>query len=286
MNISKQVSLFTNRAVAATIVSLALLAAPAGFAFASVTTTLSPTGNGNFSSWDGYSNDVNDSDPVDCEDSSADGNDNVSTSVVNERESVNLNESSIPNGSTITGVEVFVWDQAPTTAGGTYQTFVHNDDTNITTNSGVDLATTGTGVCTAKSQVIDVADFVKDSGTDLEIGVLKTATNGSKVWIGAIRAIVTYTPITIIASSGVGGSITPSGALEVDEGDDYPYTMAPSATYIIDDVEVDSVSSGRLNEYEFANVAVSHTIGATFEGGWTAPSVNSDNSSVSNPDTL
>jgi len=73
---------------------------------------------------------------------------------------------------------------------------------------------------------------------------------------------VTY---TITASAGLGGSISPDGAVVVGEGADQGFTITPDAGYHILDVLVDSVSQGAIGSYDFLSVDDDHTIAASFE---------------------
>ncbi len=69
---------------------------------------------------------------------------------------------------------------------------------------------------------------------------------------------------TITATAGANGSITPSGDVTVNKGDDQSFTITPNAGYHIDDVLVDGTSVGSVSEYTFTNVTDDHTIHATF----------------------
>ncbi|MFA6050699.1 MAG: hypothetical protein WC761_05920, partial [Candidatus Paceibacterota bacterium] len=87
---------------------------------------------------------------------------------------------------------------------------------------------------------------------------------------------------TITASAGAGGSISPSGAVSVDDTDDKTFTITPSSTYIVSDVLVDGGSVGMLNSYIFTTVILDHTIAASFIGGWSAPTDTDNDDGVSN----
>ncbi|MCX5814663.1 MAG: PKD domain-containing protein, partial [Proteobacteria bacterium] len=78
---------------------------------------------------------------------------------------------------------------------------------------------------------------------------------------------------TITASAGENGSITPSGAITVNQGTSQNYAITPSTGYQVADVLVDGVSVGAVSTYTFNNVAVSHTISATFT--YQLPTINS-----------
>jgi hypothetical protein len=69
---------------------------------------------------------------------------------------------------------------------------------------------------------------------------------------------------TITASSGTGGSITPSGSVTVTEGDSQSFTITPNSGYQIADVTVDGTSQGAVASYTFSNVTADHTIAASF----------------------
>lgn len=91
-------------------------------------------------------------------------------------------------------------------------------------------------------------------------GIAVTA--GQNTNVGEI--VLTRTNLTITASAGDGGSISPSGDVLVDSGADQIFTITPDANYILEDVLVDGVSQGAITEYTFPAVAENHTISATF----------------------
>lgn len=70
---------------------------------------------------------------------------------------------------------------------------------------------------------------------------------------------------TITASAGAGGSIDPSGAVQVTAGASQPFTITPNTGYHILDVKVDGISQGAQSSYTFVNVRADHTIEASFE---------------------
>jgi hypothetical protein len=69
---------------------------------------------------------------------------------------------------------------------------------------------------------------------------------------------------TITASAGIGGSITPTGAVSVVQGANQSFAIAASAGYTISNVLVDGISQGAVASYTFTNVAANHTISASF----------------------
>lgn len=69
---------------------------------------------------------------------------------------------------------------------------------------------------------------------------------------------------TITANAGTGGTITPSGAVSVAEGDSRSFTISPNSGYRISAVLVDGVSQSAISTYTFTNVTDGHTITASF----------------------
>ena len=68
----------------------------------------------------------------------------------------------------------------------------------------------------------------------------------------------------IIASAGSGGSISPSGTVTVNAGQNQGFTITANTNYHISDVSVDGSSVGTVSSYTFSNVQASHTISASF----------------------
>ena len=73
------------------------------------------------------------------------------------------------------------------------------------------------------------------------------------------------TSCTITASADAHGSISPSGAVTIDQGSDQSFAIVPAAApYHIEDVLVDGSSVGAVSSYTFTNVTGNHTIAASF----------------------
>lgn len=96
-------------------------------------------------------------------------------------------------------------------------------------------------------------------------------TGGCVVFVDNIKLTASggETPVapvtfTITASAGQGGSITPSGAVNVKKGTGQSFAIAPSEGYEIAEVLVDGVSVGQVSAYTFENVTEAHTIAAAF----------------------
>ena len=68
----------------------------------------------------------------------------------------------------------------------------------------------------------------------------------------------------IKASASAGGSITPSGIVEIKYGRDQSFTITPDTGYHVDDVLVDGISVGAVTTYTFAGVVAYHAISVSF----------------------
>lgn len=258
---------------------LSLLMLP-GLAHADTTAQLVPTGNGTYTSWSGDYTDVDEG----ISSSSCSSADAITSATGNARESYTVSLASIPNGSTITSVEILAEDRGDAGPGGTYSTFVRFNGTNSANSSSHTGGTAGGGCNGSRTDTFDVVDTVKTGATSLEIGVIKN--NTTSVRVGALAVVVTYTPVTytITSTAGAGGTITPSGATVVTGGANQSYVIAPSSGYVVSSVSVDAGASlGLLNSYTFSAVASSHMIDAFFDGGWSAPATYTGNNGVTNP---
>ncbi len=80
-------------------------------------------------------------------------------------------------------------------------------------------------------------------------------------------------PVTITATAGENGSITPNGEIEVFYGSNKEFEITPAEGYRIASVIVDAATENEANVteniidgvYTFVNVTANHTINATFE---------------------
>lgn len=69
---------------------------------------------------------------------------------------------------------------------------------------------------------------------------------------------------TITASAGEGGTIDPSGTVNVADGKSRTFTITPDEGYFLSDVKVDNKSIGPKTSYTFTNVKEDHSITAEF----------------------
>ncbi|MEY4731396.1 MAG: hypothetical protein RL681_342, partial [Candidatus Parcubacteria bacterium] len=191
----------------------------------------------------------------------------------------------IPAGAVINGIEVAVESQTSDsgcaigvnlswdgTNYATQQTFTLNSANTDTSHTFGASGSLWAGHTWVASDFSDANFVVRlqgvDPGTSCSGGTATFA-------VDQLQVRVTYTNNhTITASAGAGGTITPSGAVSVSDGSNQSFSSAPSAGNVLSDVLVDSVSQGRANTYAFTNVTANHTIAASFDSGWSAPSAN------------
>lgn len=69
---------------------------------------------------------------------------------------------------------------------------------------------------------------------------------------------------TVNASAGTGGTITPSGVVNVTEGANSNFSVTPGSGFQISALTVDGASAGALATYTFNSVVGHHTIDASF----------------------
>jgi hypothetical protein len=84
--------------------------------------------------------------------------------------------------------------------------------------------------------------------------------DGNKV----VTATFTFNQYTIVASAGVGGSITPSGTTMVDPGGSQVFIINPNTGYNIVDVLINGTSIGPVSSYTISDVTGDTTISASF----------------------
>ena len=152
--------------------------------------------------------------------------------------------------------------------------------TKVVSTTYIIHATAGAGGTITPSDAVSV-----DEGADQTFAI--SADAGYQIWNVLVDGVSvgtgkTYTFVDVqknhtIAASfrriihaitttvGPGGTIDPSGAVSVTEGDDQTFTFTASKNYAIKDVLVDGASMGALSSYTFSNVTAHHTISATFE---------------------
>jgi hypothetical protein len=117
--------------------------------------------------------------------------------------------------------------------------------------------------------------YCPQDGSDNELGFTNGAVNGNFIfgyysvysdgsyWDSGTFSLTRAINI-ITASAGAGGSIDPSGAVQVSAGSNKTFQFIPDAGYEVLDVTVDGSSVGSNTSYTFTNVSSNHTITVTF----------------------
>ena len=95
-----------------------------------------------------------------------------------------------------------------------------------------------------------------------------------------VRATFSKIKLTISASAGEGGTISPSGLIEYEYGANASFVIAPDQLKTIDKIYVDgaevavTVTEGDKQTYVFENLKESHTIHATFKRSYIRLDIN------------
>ncbi|MBP6855670.1 MAG: DUF2341 domain-containing protein [Candidatus Pacebacteria bacterium] len=125
----------------------------------------------------------------------------------------------------------------------------------------VDYGTDGTAVTAVPDTGYHFVDWSDSSTTNPRTDTNVTA----NITVTANFEATAPTTYTITSSAGSNGSISPSGATTVNNGDNQTFTITANSGYHISDVMVDGSSVGAVSSYTFNNVTAGHTISATFD---------------------
>jgi hypothetical protein len=118
------------------------------------------------------------------------------------------------------------------------------------------------------------------------VGAVSSYTFSTVTGTHTIAASFVLQQETITASAGTGGTISPSGSVQVTYGANQTFTITPNSGYSISSVTVDGSSVGAVGSYTFSDVTGTHTIAASFvvqSGGgtsWSRKSTGTQNSST------
>lgn len=111
-------------------------------------------------------------------------------------------------------------------------------------------------------KVIDSSNIQTPPSNVAGDGTLSLSTTGSNTYGYAVLEL--YGPLTITASAGANGSISPSGSVSMNNGSNQVFTITPNSGYHIDTVTVDGGAVSATSPYTFTNITVDHAISATF----------------------
>ncbi|MBI4651762.1 hypothetical protein HY745_10860 [Candidatus Desantisbacteria bacterium] len=131
-----------------------------------------------------------------------------------------------------------------------------NPSGNVSVNEGSDQTFT-----ISPDDGYSISDVKVDSQS---IGAVISYTFTNVTSNHTIEAFFNITPNTITAAAGSNGSISPSGNVIVNRGENKTFSILPDNNYHVKDVKVDSISIGAVTSYTFTDVISTHTIDVTF----------------------
>ena len=99
---------------------------------------------------------------------------------------------------------------------------------------------------------------------DVSVGAVNSYTFTNVTEPHTIAAYFTSNTFTITAGAGLGGTINPSGQIELQTGQNQTFTITPNEGYQIANIKVDQQSKGAISSYTFTDITGSHTINAQF----------------------
>jgi hypothetical protein len=160
---------------------------------------------------------------------------------------------------------------------------INNINYSITASAGTGGSISPSGATTVNAGANQTFTITPSSGYQIagvsvdgvSVGAVSTYTFSNVTAGHTIAAtFAVKTNYTISASSGAGGSISPSGATTVNAGANQTFTITPSSGYQIAGVSVDGVSVGAVSTYTFSNVTAGHTISASFAASLTSYTIS------------
>lgn len=125
----------------------------------------------------------------------------------------------------------------------------------VTLVSGATASLPAGATARVESVVLDAGQAV------LELDGSVSMQNGDRI---TAQGDIIYHSVTITATANEGGSISPSGNVSVEAGQNQTFTIEADDGYRIYNIWVDDVSMGAIDHYTFKNVSEAHTIEAVF----------------------
>ena len=106
-----------------------------------------------------------------------------------------------------------------------------------------------------------VADVLVDS---VSHGAITSYTFSNVTDDHNLQATFAADTLTVSATAGVGGTIAPSGAIAVGQGDNLTFSITADEDYEIQDLLVDGVSQGALRSYTLEDITADCSVAAIF----------------------
>jgi hypothetical protein len=98
----------------------------------------------------------------------------------------------------------------------------------------------------------------------VSVGPVTSYTFDQVVEDHTIQASFTLDTVTITASAGTNGKISPAGGVSVNYGGSQSFSITPYTGYQVADVLVDGLSVGPVSSYTFDQAIENHTIRLLF----------------------
>ena len=113
---------------------------------------------------------------------------------------------------------------------------------------------------------VNVPESLQNS-KDLRFAFVYTGKGGSNLSLDNVQLYAEERDnyVSVTATAGEGGTITPAGQTLVKKGTSKTFDIAPAQGYEIANVTVDGTDLGPISYYTFQRVGVDHTISATFQ---------------------
>ena len=112
---------------------------------------------------------------------------------------------------------------------------------------------------------VTIPDELQDAGS-VKFAFVYEGKDSTSLWLDNIQVYVEDPGMihTITATAGEGGTIDPSGAVQITDGKSRTFTITADEGYFLSDVKVDGESIGPKASYTFTNVKADHSIAAEF----------------------
>ncbi|MFN0150177.1 MAG: T9SS type A sorting domain-containing protein [bacterium] len=122
------------------------------------------------------------------------------------------------------------------------------------------------GFCTQPGEVFRVVTSGSCAGTFDAVEILGTGNAVLDLQYDATGLSLSTVSdlLTVGASAGSGGSISPSGPIPISCGSDLAFSITPASGFGVADVLVDGSSAGQITSHTFLDVTENHTIAASF----------------------
>jgi GH35 family endo-1,4-beta-xylanase len=181
------------------------------------------------------------------------------------------------NGTSVGAVSTYTFNNVTTnqTIAVAFKIIPTNAST-ITASAGVNGSISPTGVVSVPNGTNRIFTITPNAGYQINIVTVNGASVGAVATytfnnvttnqsIAATFKIILVSTSTITATAGANGTLSPLGAVVVNNGTNRTFTITPNSNFQVEDVKVNGTSVGAVATYTFTNVNANQTISATFK---------------------